>query len=130
MNKKRLSILARYLKNVPRRKFDMKYWVGNADRSDPTKCLVSPECGTTGCAMGHAATIPSFKRDGLRLKASWEHGKIFPHYRNNEGFGAAADFFDISFRDSCYLFDPDEYDRYSPTPKHVAKRIEAFIAQG
>jgi hypothetical protein len=60
--RKRLLVLADFLKTVPKKRFDFKHWVGLDWAGDPKLT-----CGTTACALGWATTIPMFKRLGMYL---------------------------------------------------------------
>lgn len=116
MNKKRLQKLADHLRTVPAAKLDMNIW----------------SCGTSACAMGHACTIPSFKRAGLRLvRLENAEGKehFYPDFKGASDFGAAEEFFDIKYSVAEHLFSSFEY-RGRPSPATVAKRIESVIAKG
>ncbi len=114
MSAKRLLTLADHLDTVPKREFDMAYW----------------KCGTTACAIGHACSIPSFRRAGLKLVGAqiYDDGapyiQHYPEFDDEVGFDAAANFFDIDDREAESLFGYREPE----TPKRVAKRIRKFIA--
>jgi len=127
MNKRRLRTLADHLRKLPpsiiRKKcgFNMNLWVH--------------DCGAAACAFGHACTIPSFNRAGLR----YDKPRDQPVFNRREGFDAAANFFDIDTGEAHFLFDADRYeaqyelyangskDVVPITPKMVAKRIEDLI---
>lgn len=62
--RKRLFLLARLLDRVPRKHFDMKWWI---IRHNHYQSTLGPEespndCGTTACACGWALTIPSIAK--------------------------------------------------------------------
>lgn len=108
MNTKRLLKLADHLETVPRSKFYLSVW----------------SCGTQACAIGHACSIPSFKRAGLKLKL-W-FGILKPSFDNQTGFSAAMAFFDLTWPEIDRLFAASgPSDR--TTPKQVAKRIREFV---
>jgi hypothetical protein len=126
MNTRRLSILAAHLRTVKRKQFDMCFWV-SARNTTPT------DCGSAGCALGHACTIPSLRRAGLKLDDTVPcfrpHGFYYPVY----GYDAGKKVFDLSFEEAHYLFNPDSYDTNDPqkiTPITVARRIEQFVKRG
>ncbi len=83
-------------------------------------------CGTTACAMGWAATIPSFRRAGLTVKTGGISGNV--EYNGFDGTLAAVDFFKISRSDAYNLFLPGGYHNGSQaTPKDVARKIRAVV---
>ena len=112
---RRLLVLAEYLQTLPRSKFDMGTWCSGRTMN---------ECGATACAFGHAVEIPAFQRAGLRMCDSW--GELVPQYRGVDGFDAAGLFFAISDYDATHLFSES---KLGETPKQVAKRIRAFVAE-
>jgi hypothetical protein len=57
----RLYRLADYLYVLETKKFNFTSWVNGFFEEDKL------ECGTTACALGHAATMPEFRALGLRL---------------------------------------------------------------
>ena len=123
-NPRRLNILKDYLReNVNPKQFDMfAVWEKNTET-----------CGTAGCAMGWACSIPSFKRAGLKLKSmnyfDIDDVEIYDiEFKDLGCFEAASEFFTISKEEADYLFDPDSYPHTCKlTPKIVARRIENFI---
>ena len=119
---KRLLWLADYLDTVPPETFDMSRWW----------------CGTKGCAMGHAAQMPTFRRLGLRLVHRDEH--IDPNgvpftalvLGDKTDFDAAAALFGLSVWEAESLFnvDSDAWTGVDPrTPADVAGEIRAFVAR-
>jgi hypothetical protein len=112
MNKTRLRELAKLLLKVPAREFDMEHW----------------KCGTVACALGHAAQHPPFAAEGLTLeKNNWANDTWSPAFEDHHGFEAGALFFDITPRQSEYLFCPDDY-QGKARRRHVITRIEELIA--
>jgi hypothetical protein len=134
---KRLTKLADYLQyEVKPKKFDLNTWAtieGNIlDSMDDqilssvlTESVLNPKCGTTACAFGHAGTIKSFRRAGLKLIVD-DFAEIVK-YEDKEGFDAASEFFGIDYESSLYLFDPGEYDTDNATKKYVVSRIRKFV---
>lgn len=59
---RRLVKLAAFLEKLPRNRFDYSRFIG-ADWEGGQNL----ECGTTACALGWAATMPEFRRLGVRL---------------------------------------------------------------
>ena len=127
----RLSVLAAHLKNVSNKKFNLGYWVGHEYNYERTsnveivKAVCDHSCGTTACALGHAASIPSFRRAGLKYFVEYDGADIL--YKNSHNFVAGEHFFNISLEDSRYLFSPDEYNNGRKGKSYVIRRIEALI---
>jgi hypothetical protein len=112
--KRRLLKLADFLETVPRKRLDMSIFATGDLR----------ECGTSGCALGWATQIPSFRRAGLYLDETSPRLRGRP--RIVDPFQVAREFFDLSAYDAADLFTPN-YDG-SDTPKEVAKRFRKFVA--
>lgn len=72
----RIEILADYMETVPDEKFDFSHW-GDENFKDGVTC------GTTGCAIGHATTMPYFTKLGLHLTRHL--GIVLPCYVNKKG---------------------------------------------
>lgn len=109
--RRRLLKLVQRLKRVNPRHFDMYSWA-----------ISQHPCKTTGCAVGYAATIPSFQRAGLHLDKS-----DVPTYRGYTSWGSVRAFFHL-FEDECrHLFMWRSYG--IPTLKNVTQRIDAFAKQ-
>lgn len=131
----RLLKLAKFLARLPPERFDYSRWVG-AD----WKGKQDLSCGTSGCALGWASTMPAFRRLGLHLRplvrgldAEWSIpewgqprvGRSKGQYAGRAIFGRGAD----------VLFLPDTYiptgDFYTPgmnaPPKSVAACIRKFV---
>lgn len=126
MNKKRLLKLADFLETVPRRAFNMDYWVAREATKPEGKAPGS--CGFAGCAMGWAQHAKLFR--GLELGESWV-GEQTPTFNGATGFEAAAQLFSIDHGNSRFLFGSDSYGAIvNPTPKQVAKRIRKFVETG
>lgn len=128
MNTARLLLLADFLETeVPldRWEFDMitsEDWDGKEPLS---------ECDSAGCALGWASSIPALYAAGF-TNAAVKSGLVFP---------IAASAFDLVLPEVRYLFDPyvysddEEWHRaralpHNATPKDVAARIRAFVANG
>ena len=140
--KRRLGQLIEFMSKVPKEygaHFHMKSWVmhngnwanviGNhgikkAADVDQEKLI---ECGMSACALGWGATIPSFKRAGLKLrvkKDGWSPGVLEPVYKGAADMDAAEKFFDIDEELAVRLFGPDNDDR---TQREWAKRAKALV---
>ena len=121
MKKKRLRRLSAFLKTIRPRDFDMETWRFGPDPEPKT-------CGTTGCALGWACTIPEFKEAGLKMYGGC------PRYADGagihtDGYHAGAEFFGLTLAQSYHLFDPSAYEDEGAftTPADVAKRIDSML---
>ena len=122
---KRLLKLAKFLQTVPRERFDYNTFVG-----DDWKGAQNLSCGTQACALGWAATMPTFRRLGLYLKQAG-----YPALKGDtrsHAFEVAAKLFGISIHDAHDLFSPmynwdAGIDEGSATPKYVARKIRNFV---
>jgi hypothetical protein len=120
---RRLLKLAAFLETLPRRKFDYMTWSSSIAPGEYTKDL----CGTTGCAMGWACTMPEFRRLGLRM-----HFGIpsFPSKFEGgwaRGNDAADELFGLSGDEAYKVFHPRNERESKATPKYVAEKIRAFV---
>lgn len=122
--RKRLKLLAWYLKSVPEKHFNIECWVRESGDSI-----------VTACAGGWATQIPEFIENGLWLSgdkesAFWPRYTAFPRYKNYIGFTALEKFFNLTSEEALYLFSSITYrDCYFTTGKIVVKRINDFIAE-
>lgn len=131
---KRFEKLLRRIKPVNgHRKFDMGSWF-SATLSGPPKFTVNPRngtcevehaCGTSACALGHAALDPVFQRAGLRLFVC-DETEGMPKYKGETDFDAGAAFFGLSYAQSDWLFNPVGYINTND-PKVVAKRVAYLL---
>ena len=129
VSNRRLLKLAAFLRTLPRDRFDYKRWVG-AD----WKGKQDLSCGTTACALGWAATIPAFRRLGLRLRKipGWDYsngevvfgkGKDIPR-----DLDAARALFGLNYDEAYLLFAPaEDGSEANATPKYVARKIEKLV---
>jgi hypothetical protein len=106
--------------------FDLDQWGANSG-GEP----VEVSCGTKACAMGLAVISGVFKEQGLFNGSTYQH-QIFPVMTSGRsGFGAAAELFDISYREAELLFCPEFYDDEPLTGADgelaVARRIREFV---
>jgi hypothetical protein len=114
---RRLLKVARILDSVPEEKFNLSFWKA-----------VTP-CGTTACAVGWAATDPSFKKAGLRLSLPakpWVNKFAQIKYQCYLGWEAVEEFFHLDEHEARRLFSPDYYTG-NPTTQEVATRIRNFV---
>ena len=141
-HRRRLEKLRDFLKTIPPKKFNMEMWMDlSGIQKEFEKPINANLCGTAGCAVGWATTIPSFRRAGLglyQMKNVWHdqstgcnvrylNPKTKEYYSD---FYGVAIFFGIDYHDAEYLFSPDEYSRNRKvTPKMVAARINEFLKE-
>ncbi len=119
MNIDRLKTLSAYLKTLPikggKRAFDMSVWVNRLTGAERKK----HGCGTSACALGHAAYIPEFRVLGL-TPVRGTFGKVL--FEGEEGVYAARKFFDLGRAPAHSLFTD-----YVRSPKAVARKIDTLI---
>lgn len=119
MNEERLLKLADYLETVPERAFNMAAW--------------RDECGTSGCALGHACEIPEFAAIGLKIEFCRKARIYMPVLNGSHGYAAAEALFGIDGDEAEYLFNPWRYSFFKRcaeiTPQAVAARIREFVHQ-
>ncbi len=140
MNKRRLKTLRNALEAYNERRknlrFDLARWAMidfKYAHEDPAKVVKAAMegknyCGTTACACGVAAAIPSFRRAGLRLVRNSEFGDLVLAYLGEQDGEAAMAFFDINRDTMMDLFWPSEYpiqDRRRPLA--VVKKIDELL---
>ena len=121
MQVERLKTLARFLNTkVDNKEFDISYWINTTN------------CGTTCCALGWACSIPEFQAAGLTL---WNplinDSKPVPCYKEKgvvyRDFDAAVKFFDITDKESLFLFSSLNYKKSAVSSKTVSRRIYQLI---
>lgn len=114
------DMLIRHDELFPTVTFNMNVWY----REDPS-------CGTAACAFGSACLYEPFQEEGLHLaQFDWQEGVYDPAYEGSVCYSAATLFFDLSFQEAQYLFDPQEYPGLDPahiTPQMVAERVQELI---
>lgn len=131
----RLLRLAAFLRELPAKRFDYNFFVG-----DGWKGAQDLSCGTTACAIGWAATMPEFRRRGLRLIGT----SAAVDYQGQEGGSGCADgtvedrhtfmsgvqagnrIFYLTEDEGHYLFYPRD-NEWKASAKHVAAKIEEFV---
>ncbi len=137
---RRLLKLADHLRMVKPEQFDYRSIVDISDAayagfvydSSPYRKQLAASritCGATACAIGHAATVPEFKRLGLKIKG------FNVRLGRKENFAAMREVFILTRDESLHLFDPFEgrhveMGRVPPesaSPRQVAVHIEKFV---
>jgi hypothetical protein len=106
MNVERLERLAKLLDqqtdSCPIR-FDLSSW-------GEYKKVEENICGTAACAVGLACFSDDFKAEGLGTVDHWiGRGYFVPTFKQQEGWHAVADFFDIGLDQAAHLFHEDHY---------------------
>jgi hypothetical protein len=138
MNNKRLLILAAFLETVPEHKFDLMNWrdtgierltLGERLNGDyiSNEKLLNNSCGTTGCAIGWACTIPEFIEDGLTWSGNYP--LLTNHDKEWCGWNAVQEFFDIDESTASHLFEHTDYDYDKSGSKDVANRIREVVSK-
>lgn len=125
--RRRLLKLASFLEKLPRRRFDYETW-GRSKKTTDT--LAVDRCGTAGCALGWACSMPEFRKLGLRLY--YREGFLFPSYNGTVGTDAlAVGGTAFGTHASCELFYPDAGAGYGArsAPRKVAERIRLYVAK-
>lgn len=114
---RRLLALAAFLRTLPQKRFDYGLWVGSDWRG-----AQDLSCGTTACAFGWAATMPQFRRLGLRIDRDG-----MPCIARLSVMESAERLFGLDGVESDYLFYPNNIGEEQATPKYVARKIERFV---
>lgn len=130
---RRLTKLVNFMASLPRsanQHFDMSSWFVVMEHEPDEhglhtgRAVTSRDlslCGTSACALGWAATMPSFKRAGL----SMDSVMATPNFKGRHyGLEAAKAFFDIDLLQAHNLFAGVNKDR---TPKQWARRARKLI---
>lgn len=122
--KRRLLVLAGHLRKVPARRFRMGAYM-ESDRVGFGKLgRWAHNCGSYGCALGHAAAIPAFRKAGYQLT------RHFPFFKGEVGQQATSRFFGLSFMDTLRLFGSPGINMHRhQTPACVASNIERFVRE-
>lgn len=126
---KRLTILRDFMRKLPKSAedhFDMIAWYkhegldhNHLAKDGTITCKTLTGCGTSACAAGWAATIPSFRRAGFKYRP----GAL------TDGFTMTPErFFDLeSTDDGIYVADDIFYAYDISTPKEWAKRATEIL---
>lgn len=140
-HKDRLLKLANFLRELPRKAFDLSVLAKIPTESEDA-CPVNStkqkalSCGTVACAMGWCPTI--FPRQiawEISEFADWENDNntidasiVLKDNPENKDFQAAIEFFGLNnVEEAYYLFHPWEYPEGHRNAKYVAKRIESYV---
>ena len=130
----RLEKLHAFLGTVKPKKFFFGSWA--TDQNDRYREPDLNVCGTTACALGWAASMPEFRKRGLKMHwdENWE--EAYPMLKDKDGDvltgeDAGAEFFGLSYDEAEELFIPDEEagrNRDMPLPEY-RKRLRKFITR-
>lgn len=131
MNTKRLMKLIDFMEKFPRSKrkqFHMQSWFKHSGDNHKhvvgrfiTKAALD-HCGTTACALGWAAVVPSLQKAGLRV----------PAMRSGpEPIEIAKRFFEIHDEQAYALFNPGRFSAASTpnTPKQWARMARRLLKE-
>jgi hypothetical protein len=112
---RRLRKLADILENLQSdRRFNMGTWGEHGLEHHPDENF----CGTTACALGHAAMDPEFRRDGLSLE--WERNEngyraavVLKDHDELRGAAAGAEFFGLTQNEASFVFYAIDESKYT-----------------
>lgn len=126
-----LQRLIAFLRTDPeaQKRFDYSQWVG---KNWQGKTDLS--CGTTGCALGWAATLPEFQEAGLHLTVgsrdskgnAWGSVEYTGGGGCSNGETAGAAVLGLEEIEGYYLFIPYEFEEKA-TSTYVADKLERFM---
>lgn len=133
--KKRLLTLVALLEKLPPHRFNFNRWASNDKAWDRTKIdnsEIFKDCGTVGCAMGWATTIPHFRKLGLHLY-KWMPCMRDPKITGSnyaEAIYAAMELFGLLEDEALFCFSPGNTmdDRCSPPVSANAKTVAKHLA--
>ena len=126
----RLLKLAGFLDRLPSNRFNFRVWVGPGWKGSQDL-----SCGTTGCALAWAATMPAFRRLGLYLTSSGDAGHVALSGVTVAGASTSSLFaaqavFGLLPWEASRLFIPGEFGLpMDATPQQVAVHIREFVIQ-
>lgn len=86
-------------------------------------------CGTSACAIGHAAVDPWFRRRGISLEfTGLEPYPVYRHLgKEYDDIEAPEEFFGITYDQADWLFMPSRYPNQHARARTVGKRIDNMI---
>src|SRR5262245_20650005 len=113
-----LDVLQKHLRTVAPETFEMRRWW----------------CGTAGCEIGHAGSLPDFQ-GALGLVKYNYHERLWPkrpgkEFFERDCFNTVALALELENKDTDFLFDAKQYPlERRNDPVYVADRIKAFVDQ-
>ncbi len=136
----RLLLLADFLDKLPPERFNYAAWVGH-----DWKEMEDLSCGTTACALGWAATMPEFRKLGLRLSRARAMQIMFgcdeaprglmvnessgwPILEHNPALREEDVIKELFGRGAVDLFFP-AYHEKNASPAYVAAKIRSYVAK-
>ncbi len=125
VHRNRLMKLAKYIRKVPHKNFDMGVVYRSWDfRDPPVELLINHTCGTAACALGYTPVI--FPELVTYI------GNHIVHRRTGKGgMDVPGPLFAIDDDTIDWLFTPEAYRSNSRiTPKRVARRLEYYAKHG
>jgi len=131
--KEKLLLLATKLEadaaNPKGMKFDLANWFDAESIMKLEKDMVrpTPDCGTTGCAIGLAMITPEFLEEGFAAGM-----RRYPDYNGDTGWEALESYFGVEYNDAIRLFMDDQYPKDlrkgAEAERAVAQRIREYVA--
>ena len=135
-SKRRLTKLIEFMEGLPasaNKHFNMGTWFahnGGDDHRFKIGKELPPdaihECGTTACALGWAATMPAFRRIGLRVIWNDDVDGTELKLGKARDWNAVQELFDVDFFYATSLFEMRKSDT---TPKKWAKRARRLMRE-
>lgn len=137
--KRRLTVLIAFMSKLPKaaaEHFDMGTWHEHTGyhehvkAGEPIKKNDLLSCGTSACALGWAATVPSFQKAGLSTYMSAPFGSIRFAVKGEQlsPYDAASRFFDIDGEEARLFFSTKGPCYQAKTPQQWAKLAKRIVA--
>lgn len=139
--KRRILKLVEFMEKLPRsaaKHFDMGSWfTHNGDHELPLKsgdainADTMKDCGTTACALGWAATMPYFRKLGLKCRLYGRSGDIVFQERKGTDFSVVQCGLNplFPYLDGHQYMDLFSGENEDPTPKAWAKRVRKLVKE-
>lgn len=129
VTKQRLLKLATFLRSVDRRLFNLHHFVKGNNVCGLKK--QDKNCGTAACAVGYLPVVfPRYVKYTLKEGRIELQLKKDSAYFDYYAFSIAQEFFNLTYTEIHYLFDPAKYPAGRRGPISVANRIEKFVKDG
>ena len=113
--------LADFLESVPRKHYDQNNYYDH--QGDHAQRKANPlDCKTKACALGHAACLPYFNRQGLKLEDPRNCGGF---ELNHAPLDIAENLFGMDEDTTDDIFEGETTVTHKGTPKSVAKALRA-----
>ena len=127
----RLEKLHAFLGTVKPKKFFFGSWA--TDQNDIYRKPDLNVCGTTACALGWAASMPEFRKRGLKMHWDGHWEEAYPVLKDkygeeHTGEDAGAEFFGLSYDEADELFIPNFGQNEENLPlSQYRRRLRKFI---